>query len=128
MTIVRYFFVGSAAAAVDFILFAFLTLGIGIPWFPAAIVSFVAATAANYVLSVRHVFKSRVRFSRKHEVQLVFFVSLVGLTLNQLFLWLLIETFQFHILLSKIIATVGVFAWNYGARKHYIFRAVSRED
>ncbi len=122
MTIIRYFFVGAAAAAVDFILFAVLTIGIGIPWFPAAVVSFFAATATNYILSVRHVFKSRARFSRKREIQLVFFVSAVGLFLNQLFLWLLIENLQLHILLSKVIATGGVFLWNYGARKHYIFR------
>src|SRR5262249_13002310 len=89
--IVRYFFVGAASALVDWVLFAALAKGLGVPWFPAATTSFVAATAVNYGLSIRHVFRTGARFGRRHEVALVFLVSAVGLTVNQLCMWALID-------------------------------------
>jgi putative flippase GtrA len=122
MKIIRYFFVGGAAAAVDFSLFAILTKLTGVPWFLAALISFVAATVLNYVLSVRHVFTSGVRFSRDHEIALVFIVSAIGLSVNQLVLWLLIERGGWEPLIAKVCGTGAVFLWNFGARYRFIFR------
>jgi putative flippase GtrA len=73
--IVRYFWVGAAAAALDMSLFLALTMLLGLPWFFSALISFVAATLLNYFLSVRLVFESGVRFRRRHEIMLVFAVS-----------------------------------------------------
>ena len=91
MRVFRYFFVGGAAAAVDIGLFGLLVKGVGLPWFPVAIVSFVLATVVNYRLSIRYVFDSGVRFASHHEVLLVFVVSAVGLAINQAVLWVLIQ-------------------------------------
>jgi hypothetical protein len=44
MKLVRYFFVGGFAAAVDFSIFFLAVKGLGLPWFTVGIVSFVAAT------------------------------------------------------------------------------------
>lgn len=122
MKIVRYFFVGAAAAAVDIGIFGLLAKGMGLPWFWVGMFSFVLATAVNYRLSVRHVFVSGVRFSRHHEAVLVYVVSAVGLAINQAVLWLLIERWLWDVLLAKLVATASVFFWNYGARRHLIFR------
>lgn len=122
MRVVRYMIVGGVAATVDFVVFAFAIKIIGAHWFPSALVSFVLATAVNYLLSIRHVFESGVRFRRRNEVLLVFVVSGIGLAINQTILWLLIETASMNALLAKCIATVTVFFWNYGARRSYIFR------
>lgn len=123
MTVVRYFFVGGAAAAVDFGLFGLLLLlGGEAHWFLAAAASFVIATAVNYFLSVRLVFASGVRFRKSHEVLLVFVVSLVGLALNQSFLWLFYKTAALHIWVAKCLATGVTFGWNYIARRSFIFR------
>ena len=123
MKIVRYFFVGGAAGVIDFLLFALLVKFFRFYWFPAAMASFVTATAANYWLSIRHVFDSGVRFSRQHEVALVFFVSGIGLAINQFILWILIETLQWDPLLAKVFATSAVFFWNFSARHKFIFKA-----
>lgn len=123
MKIARYFFVGAASAAVDFGLFGVLLLTLGNEsWFGAAAVSFVAATAFNYLLSVRLVFSSGVRFTRTNEVLLVFVVSLVGLILNQSAIWFLYKIAGWHIWLSKCMATALAFLWNFTARNNYIFR------
>ncbi|WP_295384887.1 GtrA family protein [uncultured Thiodictyon sp.] len=124
MRVFRYFFVGGAAAAVDIGLFGLLVKGVGLPWFPVAVVSFGLATAVNYFLSIRYVFDSGVRFASHHEVLLVFVVSAVGLAINQAVLWVLIQYTPVDVLLAKMAATGGVFFWNYGARSRFIFRAV----
>ena len=113
--------VGGLAAVVDFVLFAIAVKVLGIHWFPSALASFVVATAVNYVLSIRHVFTSGVRFRKRNEVLLVFFVSGVGLAINQTILGLLIESVALNALIAKCLATATVFFWNYGVRRAYIF-------
>jgi len=121
MKLVRYFFVGGAAALVDFSLFALLARAAGLPWFPVALFSFTVATLVNYVLSVRHVFESGIRFSRRHELMLVYLVSAVGLAINQGALWFGIESAHVDMLVAKLGATGAVFFWNYVARRYFIF-------
>lgn len=123
MKIAKYFLVGGAAALVDFLLFAALVKMLGFGWLGSAAFSFCAATVVNYILSVKHVFRSGIRFGKRHEMVLVFAVSGIGLLINQMVLGMLIEWFDIDVLLSKIAATGFVFFWNYGARQHFIFKA-----
>lgn len=125
LKLVRYFFAGGAAAAIDFAIFFMAVKGLGYPWFSVAIFSFIVATAANYLLSIRFVFESRVRFRRREEVALVFMVSAVAMVLNQAILWLAIDVLTLNLLLSKITATGAVFLFNFGCRHYFIF---SRPD
>ena len=123
MKIARYFVVGGASAAVDFALFGILLLLLGDPrWFAAAAVSFVAATAFNYLLSIRVVFSAGVRFAVRQEIILVFLVSLVGLALNQFALWVFYQIAGWNIWVAKCMATGSAFLWNFTARNSFIFR------
>jgi putative flippase GtrA len=121
LKLVRYFFAGGAAAAIDFAIFFFAVKGLGYPWFSVAIFSFVVATIANYLLSIRFVFESRVRFRRREEVALVFMVSAVAMALNQAILWLAIDLLTLNLLISKVAATGTVFLFNFGCRHYFIF-------
>ncbi len=122
MKIARYFLVGGTAACIDFLLFAALVKGLDVNWMLAGVVSFCFATVMNYGLSVRHVFRSGVRFRRRQEISLVFLASGVGLVTNQAVLAALIDRVGWDPILAKIGATAAVFFWNYGARRHYIFK------
>lgn len=122
-TLIRYFAVGGVSALVDFLLFGFMIYGLGFPWFGAAFISFLLATSVNYLLSVRHVFASGVRFRKRHEVSLVFLVSGIGLLANQLVLYVCIERMSFYPLVAKIVATGMLYFWNFFARSRFIFRA-----
>lgn len=117
----KYFIAGSVAAGVDFLLFAAFVKLLAWPWYIAATVSFVAATLVNYLLSIRHVFTSGVRFEKRDEIVLVFLVSAVGLAINQAILFLLIRA-GIAILLAKVGATGTVFLWNYSARHQFVFK------
>jgi putative flippase GtrA len=120
--IVRYFLVGGVAAAVDIGLFALLVQGFGLPYLPVGAVTFIAATSVNYALSIRHVFRSGARFRRSHEIALVFLVSAIGLGVNQLILWAGVAGLGLQPVIAKVMATGGVFFWNYAARAHFVFK------
>jgi len=123
MKIARYFVVGGASAAIDFALFGSLLLVLGTEnWFAAGMVSFVVATAFNYVLSIRMVFSTGVRFAMRHEIALVFLASLVGLAINQCALWFFYRVLEWNVLAAKCIATGAAFLWNFTARNSFIFR------
>jgi putative flippase GtrA len=122
MKIVRYALVGGTAAVVDFVIFLVFAKLMGFNYLWVGAVGFVVATAVNYVLSIRHVFTAGVRFRREMEIALVFAVSLVGLGLNQLILYLGIGRLGMEMLLTKLLATGSVFLWNYGMRNHFVFR------
>jgi len=122
MRVVRYFFVGGIAAAIDIGIFGVAVKILKFDWFVVALCSFVIATAVNYMLSIRYVFESGIRFTRQAEVSLVFLVSGVGLVVNQSVLWLLIEAVNLDEVLSKLVATGTVFLWNYTSRSLFIFK------
>jgi putative flippase GtrA len=118
----RYFVVGGVAAAVDIGCFFVLAKLAGFPYLVVAPFGFMLATWVNYELSVRHVFRSGARFSRKREVMLVYVVSGVGLLINQAALYVLVGRLGVELVLAKCMATATVFVWNYCARNMYVFR------
>ena len=120
--VAQYFGVGAAAAAVDIALFALFAGYFGYPYLIVGCATFVLATAVNYVLGVRFVFESGVRFARGHEILLVFAVGAVGLGLNQLALYLAVERLGAPLVPGKMLATALVFAWNYLMRARVVFR------
>jgi putative flippase GtrA len=122
MKIIRYFFVGCVAASVDLVSFIFAVKFLIIDWMYAAPFSFLLGTITNYFLSINFVFTSGIRFKKSLEVFLVFLVSAIGLSINQLILWYLIEFVDFEMINSKIIAIFCVFFWNYSFRRFFIFK------
>ena len=58
MKIVKYFFVGGTAAAVDIVIFSIFAGYFGLPWIPVSIFTFILATFISYFLSIRFVFQS----------------------------------------------------------------------
>ena len=118
----RYFGVGGTAAFVDISLFTLFARHLGYNYLAVGFFTFVIATYVNYVLSVRFVFESGVRFARHHEIALVFAISAVGLAVNQAVLYVGVGILRIDMLLAKLFATGAVFVWNYTARAHWVFR------
>ena len=86
----------------------------------AGTLSFIFATAFNFVLSVRYVFNAG-RRSRHTEIFLVYVASAIGLLINLAVLGGLVELLAIHPMASKIIGTVSAFGWNFCARYFWIF-------
>lgn len=121
LKLVRYFLVGGAAATVDIGIFFLFAKLLGFNYFLVGCLGFLLATAVNYALSIRLVFRSGVRFTKKTELIFVYLVSLVGLFLNQLILFALVEVVGTELMLSKLTATACVFVWNFAARNFFVF-------
>ena len=117
----RYFVVGGLSACVDIGLFMLFARGLGLPYLRVGAVTFIVATLVNYLLSVRYVFVSGQRYSRRWELGLVYLVSAVGLLLNGAILWAGVEGAGLPLLAAKVVATGCVFFWNYLARRHLVF-------
>lgn len=118
----RYFLVGGAATLTDLSLFFLLAQIAGLPYLPVGAFSFLVATYVNYILSIRFVFRSGSRFSKGHEMLLVFAISAIGLLVHQVVLYCAVDIFKLTLMLAKVTATGSVFFWNFGARRYFIFR------
>jgi putative flippase GtrA len=117
----RYTFVGGFAFLIDFGTLYILTEYFAVHYLISAAIAFILGLITNYVISVKWVFNSRILKNRWLEFFLFTLIGLVGLGLNELFLWILTDIFLIYYLLSKIITTVIVYLWNFFARKFLLF-------
>ena len=114
-----YLIVGGLSFIVDIGAFVLLRM-VDTPVIPAAIVSFIAATGANYVLSTALAFQGG-RFRRRTELARFLGVVLVGLALNTGLVWCFVYQLGLNPTLAKIIAVPIVLVWNYLGRRLLVF-------
>ncbi len=118
--IVKYAGVGGVAALVEWTTFGTLVGIVHLYYLSAVAVSFVLATATNYLLCTRFVF-TRGRHAPHKEFVLLYAISGVGLLANLLLMRLFVGTFGFPALGAKMLCTGMIFFWNFGARKSWVF-------
>ena len=121
MKVVKYFFVGGLSAFLDFFIFFLLIKIWGVSWFISNTISFSVAIIFNYHFSIKFVFQSKIRYEKKIEFLLVFFLSLFGLLINQTILFIMISEFHNNLFFSKTISTLFVFLINFTGRRYLIF-------
>jgi len=118
----RYIFVGGAAFIVDFIsLYAFTDI-FSIYYLISAAMAFILGLVANYALSINWVFNKRIMDNIWSEFMIFAFIGVIGLGLNELFIWFFTEYTGFYYLMSKILAAVLILFWNFFLRKITLFR------
>jgi len=117
----RYTFVGCFAFLVDFGLLFFLKEYCGLHYLLSASLSFIIGLCVNYFISIYWVFTSPENKNRKLEFFYFGLIGVVGLGLNDLFMWLFTDKVAFHYLVSKIATAVLVYLWNFFARKYLLF-------
>ena len=118
----RYAAVGGVALVVDFGFLVGLTELLQVHYLVSAAVGFLFGLATNYALSVTWVFARRTLDNRVAEAAIFAAVGVVGLVLNELFLWAFTELAGIHYVGSKGLSAVLVFLWNFAARKYLLFR------
>lgn len=119
--IVKFGIVGVVATGIDFFVLTVLTEVIAVHYLTSAAVGFIVATLFNYIASMRFVFNSRFGMDEKRKELILFVIlSVIGLGMNQLFMWLFVEKVRIYYLFSKVLATFLVMAWNFISRKLWI--------
>lgn len=121
MQLFRYTFVGGFAFLVDFGTLFILTEYFNIYYLVSAGIAFLFGLIINYFLSVKWVFNNRVMENVMLEFILFSVIGLIGLALNELFLYILTDIFLIYYLVSKLITTFIVYFWNFFARKLILF-------
>jgi len=125
---VKYFIIGGIAAIVNLIIFFIFAEVMRYNYFVIGALAFIVATFVNYILSIKYVFKSGIRFSKHKELFWIYVVSIIGLIVNEIILYLFISLLHIEIMISQIIAIGAVFFWNYIARNSFVFRSNGKED
>ena len=113
----RFGLVGGLCFVIDYGLLALLTECFGINYLVSSAVSFAVSVTVNYLLSMRFVFESKEDVDRVKELIVFVALSVVGLGLNQLLMWLGTERIGVHYLLTKLVATAVVMVYNFITRK-----------
>lgn len=125
-----YLFVGGTAALFEWILFCLLfryvtdgfTLSLTARSLAATTVAFGISTVYHYILGNILVFDSGSRYGRGREFSLVVLVSVMGLGFNLVLMYVFVTLLGWIPLLSKMLASAIVVAWNYLSRRRWIFK------
>ncbi len=115
--IARFGVIGVLAFAIDYgFLYAF-TEWLGIYYLISSVLSFSISVIFNYIASVLWVFDVKQETSKTRNFILFIVFSVIGLGINQLIMWLGVESLGLHYMLVKIFATAVVMVWNFVTRK-----------
>lgn len=107
--------VGAITFVIDYGLLYLLTEYLHCNYLLSSAVAFTIAVIINYFLCKKFVFQ--VQNKSKKAFLLFVFTSIIGLGINQLCMWFLVEFLFWHYLLAKILATAIVTLWNYATKK-----------
>lgn len=83
--------------------------------------AFIAASICNYSMSRYWVF-GRGKHLAHVEMMAYFGSTAVGLVINQIVLWYLVEGFVIDYRLAKLVAIGAVIVWNYWIRRVWVFK------
>ena len=117
---VKFGIVGIIAFCIDYGLFLVLDYVFSVNYLVASPISFTIATVFNYAASMRYVFEGREDQTRLQQFAIFFVLSVIGLGLNQLILWLCVAWLSLFAWVGKLVATAIVMVFNFFTRKLFL--------
>lgn len=120
--IFRFSWVGILCFFIDFSVLYLLTEFIHINYLISAAFSFCVSLIVNYILSTKIVFHVSDRYSKTKKFIVFCMLSVVGLGINQLLMWLGTDKLGIYYMLVKLGATAIVMVYNFITRKIFLER------
>lgn len=118
--ILRFGFVGGSAFVIDYGVMILLTEVFGINYLISSTISFCVSVIYNYILSVKWVFNVTGERNQTQDLSVFMILSVIGLGINQLIMWVTVDCFDIHYMISKIGATAVVMVYNFITRKIFL--------
>ena len=119
LQLIKFAIVGVIAAIVDVGVLVFLKELLNLDVLLASTVSFAVSVTVNYILSMKFVFKGK-NENKIREFIVFVLLSIGGLCLNELIIWLGTEFTPVHYLVIKVLAMVIVPIYNFITRKIFL--------
>lgn len=116
----KFGIVGAIAFCIDYGLFLLMTYVFGINYLIASAISFVISTIFNFAASMRYVFAGKRGQTRSQQFVIFFVLSVVGLGVNQLVLWMCVDLLARLAWVGKLAATFIVMIFNFVTRKVFL--------
>lgn len=114
---IRYFGVALVGYVFDFGTLILLHELLHVHYLIAATCGFIIGLIVLYILSNKYVFGESKIKSKSAEFGLFALIGLIGLAILNLLMWIFTDFFLINYIVSKIIATVFVYMWNFFARR-----------
>lgn len=125
LQLIRFGIVGVIAAIADVGTLVLLKELLHIEVLLASMISFCVSVTVNYILSMAFVFKSKTENKLKEFIVFVL-LSVGGLCLNQLILWIGVKFTTIYYLAIKLFAMVIVPIYNFITRKIFLEARVKK--
>ena len=112
--------VGLIAFGIDYGLMVLLTQAFGVFYLLSATISFIVSVVFNYFASMRYVFTHKEGMTRRREFTIFVVLSVIGLGLNNAFMWIGTSLMGISYLITKLVATFLVTIFNFVTRKKFL--------
>lgn len=115
--ILKFGLVGILCFVIDYGLMIFLTEVLSINYLVSSGISFTVSVIVNYILSLKYVFKTKEDNNKFVEFLIFIILSVIGLGINQILMWLCVDKLNIFYMISKIGVTGVVMIYNFITRK-----------
>lgn len=115
----KYLIVGGFCTIVDMGLLYLLTR-LGVHYLISAVISFTTGVTLNYFMCTAWIFDESKVKDKRIELLLYFLISIVGLLINLIGIWILTSMLEMHYMLSKLLSTAVTLIWNFCSRKYFL--------
>lgn len=118
--LIKFGFVGFLCFFIDWGIMVFLTEVFGIDPLISSAISFTVSVTVNYILSVTFVFETDKNANKGSQFVIFVLLSIVGLGVNEVCMWLGTDLIGIHYMITKVGATAVVMVYNFITRKIFI--------
>lgn len=118
--IIKFGVVGGLAFLIDYFVLYALVEYLGIYYLISSAISFTISVIFNYICSMKFVFVPRDDISKKKEFIIFIILSIMGLIINQIAMWIMVDRLNIYYMFSKVFTTFIVMIWNFVSRKLFL--------